>query len=225
MTTVRDLLKDDDKRTVSRTAFGLGVGIGLGFVVGGPVGAGIGALAGGALGALSDPGPQKGEMTPGRKLLFWRAMSSNNPKAILKTAAIFHEAELFDEADLLTKQAALRELPEAEAERRAATAMRALCSNKPAGVEKIASFFHEQGAVVIADKLAEHARDLRALDKGPVDAACVERFEARLRHARENNAPAESIASAESNLVRATPSVQPSQPESAPQPEPPQPAP
>ena len=157
-TTIRELLKDDDKRTVSRTAFGLGVGVGLGFVVGGPVGAGIGALIGGALGTFSDPGPQKGEMSPAREHLFWKAMGSGNVEAVRKAAAILAGAECFEEADALARHAALLELPDDEKAKRQATMLRALCSGKLAGVTTYAAFFREQGAAVAAALLAVEER-------------------------------------------------------------------
>ncbi len=215
MTTVRDLLKDDDKRTVSRTAFGLGVGAGLGFVVGGPVGAGIGALTGGALGALSDPGPQKGEMSPAREHLFWKAMGSCNPDGIEKAAAILAEAECYEESDALIKRAAVLRLPADESERRQATLLRVLCSGKIPGVEKHLSFFRSQGHVVAADAIAAHLADLHALAGGKTDAAMVERFEKRLALARAHGAPEESVTSAELLLSRAR-GVTPAEPEPAP---------
>ena len=203
MTSIRELLKDDEKQTVSRTAFGLGVGVGLGFVVGGPVGAGIGALAGGALGAMSDPGPQKGDMTPAREHLFWKAMASHNADGVRKAAALLVDAECYEEADALDKHAALLELPEDEAARRMAILLRVLCSSKLPGVESYLAFFRGQGAVVAAVQIAQHATDLRALAAGKVDAETVARFEARLAFARKHDATEESIASAEELVARA----------------------
>lgn len=202
MTTIRELLQDDDKRTVSRTAFGLGVGAGLGFVVGGPAGAGIGALAGGALGALSDPGPQKGELTEARERLFWKAMASENAQAIGKAAELLREAELFDHADALRRRVDLLGLPDEEREARAARLLRALCSCKVSGVETIAEFFRAQGALVAAAMLQEHAADLRALQGGKVDQACLERFERRLAFVGER-VDEERRAGAQANAERA----------------------
>lgn len=207
MTTIRELLKDDDKRTVSRTAFGLGVGAGLGFVVGGPAGAGIGALAGGALGALSDPGPQKGELTEAREHIFWKAMACEKAEAVKAAAELLCEAELFDYADALLKRVALLTLPDDERANREDRFLRALSApvGKSAGVLRVAEFFRARGSLVAAAMLTEHAQDLVVVESGKADAACVARFERRLGLVRERGSSVEAkcLAYAEENLARA----------------------
>jgi hypothetical protein len=149
----------------SRTGVGAGVGAVAGFMLGGPVGAAIGALVGGGVAHVSSD-PQKGVMTPKRKLIYTRAMESiSSPDDLRKLADAFHGEGLTAEATMLRKRAALRELPKSTAEERRKVFRKAMASDKVEAILQVALLFEQQGAIDAAKALRDHADAVTAAHK------------------------------------------------------------
>lgn len=146
----------------SRTGVGAGLGTVVGFLFGGPLGGAIGAVVGGGIAHVSGD-PQRGVMTPKRKLIYTRAMETiKDPGELEKLAAAFHGEGLVAEAILLRKRAALRKLPAQTKDMRRAAFRRAMSSDDADTIAQLAGAFESEGALDAAKALREHADAVRA---------------------------------------------------------------
>lgn len=146
----------------SRTGVGAGIGAVIGFMFGGPVGAGVGALVGGGVAHVSGD-PQRGVMTPKRKLIYAQAMATiKDPAELRKLAAAFHGEGLHGEGQMLQKRAALRELPDDTKDKRRAAFRKAMASDNADVIAQIAAAFETEGAIDAAKTLRDHADAVRA---------------------------------------------------------------
>jgi hypothetical protein len=147
----------------TRTGVGAGIGAVIGFAFGGPVGAGAGALLGGAIAHASGEPEPKGELTPRRKLIFTRAMESvKEPAELIKLSDAFAGEGFAAQAALLRQRAGLRQLPpETQAKRRAAF-RKAMASDNPDAIKRIAGAFEGVGSIDAAKILRNHADAVHA---------------------------------------------------------------
>jgi hypothetical protein len=147
----------------SRTGTGAGIGAILGFMFfGGPIGGALGSLVGGAIAHTTKSQP-KGVMTAARRLVFVRAMESvKSPTALRELSTAFANEGLIDEATLLAKRAATRELPPAAQNERRAIFRKAMASDNPDGVREVAAKFAAAGSIDAARLLRDHAAAVEA---------------------------------------------------------------
>ena len=140
-----------------------------GFFLGGPVGAALGA----AIGFLGGKRYEvvKG-MTPEQKKIYEEALKTlKDPTKLRKLADEFERNGFKDEADLLRKRAALRELPPEQKAIRREAFRKAISVGKDGKVtqeqidrvKKMAHTFHLQGATGNAAALLSHATGLQKL--------------------------------------------------------------
>ena len=149
---------------------GTGGGAAIGFLFGGPIGAAIGAgigYLGGKRFTVSHG------MNADRKKIYEEALKSMaDPLSLRKLADGFEKEGLHEEAELLRKRAALRELPldqktaRKEAFRKyisVGTTENPATPEKISVIEKAAEVFHSQGATGNAARLRAHAAGLKKL--------------------------------------------------------------
>jgi hypothetical protein len=97
-------------------------------------------------------------MTPKRKRIYEQALKHlKDPVKLRKLADAFDKAGCKAEATMLRKRAALRELPKSVQKARKAVMKKALASNNPAAIRKVAAKFEEEGATGAAARLRQHA--------------------------------------------------------------------
>ncbi len=146
----------------TRTGVGVGIGALVGFAFGGPLGAAIGAAIGGGVAHASGDAP-KGVMTPKRKLIFAKAMSSiKEPEELLKLADAYEGEGLRAEARALRKRAKLRELPLEVKDKRRIAFRKCMACDNPDLILKIAKAFQDEGALDAAKSLRDHSEAVRA---------------------------------------------------------------
>lgn len=104
-------------------------------------------------------------MTPERKAAFNAAMNdvTIDPAKLRALAAAFAKEGLTKEAALLTKRAALKEAPPEVKKARQEVFQKALNSNDPTEVERIAAAHEQAGAVGAAEALRLHAESLKTV--------------------------------------------------------------
>lgn len=173
--TMYETAKSDAKSVVQKAGGGAAVGgaagaAALGFFVAGPIGAGIGALVG-YLGGKKFGGAHG--MTPVRKKIYEEALKSlKDPIKLRKLADTYDSEGLHEEATLLRKRAALREIPPEQKAARRDAFRRALSVGKDGvpvtgetiqKIETLAATFHNQGATGNAAALRQHAAGLRKI--------------------------------------------------------------
>jgi hypothetical protein len=173
-----------------RNGLGAAIGSAVGFVLaGGPFGASIGALLGGAVAHTSGVSAQRGELTPKRKLIFQRAMETiKDPKDLVKIADAFAAEGLKDEALALRKRAKLRGLSKEERDKRSYAYKKAMSSDNPEAIDKLADAFLHDSSFTAARNLKEHANAVRAAQAAgksgkPQPSADLEAFAERLMEA------------------------------------------
>jgi len=109
-------------------------------------------------------GPEKGVLTPERQLVFETAINElKEPDKLRKLAVIFKEQGLPGQADLLEKRAKLRELPHETKVARRDIFRKAMGSQDPVAVRKLADVFEHQGATGAAGELRKYAISLTAV--------------------------------------------------------------
>jgi hypothetical protein len=102
--------------------------------------------------------------TPERKALYARAMNSAaDPTELRKLAASFESVGLHEQAMKLMKRASLREAPETVKAARREIFKKAMNSQDPDAIEKIAKAHEEVGAEGAAQALRLQAETLRAV--------------------------------------------------------------
>lgn len=195
--------------TNTRTGAGALIGGLVGFICAGPIGAGVGALVGGGVAHASSQ-PDKGVMTPRRKIFYEKAMASTkDPEDLKKLAAAFAGEGLNTEAEMLRKRAALRALPRDEREKRRQFFRHALTSDNADAIQQAADIFHGDGAFGAAKALYEHAEAVRAahaagVSTKPMTGGTQEQFANKLADAITHFGPNSSQARmAAGNLARA----------------------
>jgi len=100
-------------------------------------------------------------MTPERKKIYETALESlKEPDKLRSLADAFDKEGLKDEAIMLRKRAALRELPPASKEARKAAFRKGMSSSDPKAVHALAVAFHKQGATGAAQALKKYAEGL-----------------------------------------------------------------
>jgi predicted negative regulator of RcsB-dependent stress response len=104
---------------------------------------------------------KKHRMTPERKKVYEAALKSlKDPVKLRELATAFDKENLKEEAELLRKRAALRELPaDVKAGRRDAF-KKGMASKDPTGIETLAKEFEKEGATGAAAALREYAAGL-----------------------------------------------------------------
>lgn len=185
---------------IARPVAAVCVGSFMGWAMGGGPGAAAGGVLGLALASMAPPARQG--LTEDRERLYRRAMRSDSvsPDAVDKLADAFEREHLTAHAVMLRRRAsALRLTPEQAAERRRLF-MRGLAAGKADAVSRLAASYRAEGSLLAGRELAQHARDLRALAAGKVDAATVARLEQRLALVRETFGASPQTASATANL-------------------------
>lgn len=146
----------------TRTGVGAGIGALIGFAFAGPMGAGVGALIGGGVAHASD-NPQKGVMTARRALIYKTAMETiKDPIELNKLAVAFASEGLSGEASMLRKRANLRGLPPDTQEKRRAFFRKAMASDNPDLIVKVAAEFEAAGSIDAGKTLRAHAEAVRA---------------------------------------------------------------
>ena len=123
---------------------------------------GLALLTGVAWGAKKHYDKNKGVLTPDRQVIFETAL--NDVKDVTKLRALakaFREQGLDNEATILEKRAALRELAPEIKEQRREVFKKALSSKDPVAVEAVAKAFEDEGATGAAQRLREYAQALR----------------------------------------------------------------
>lgn len=104
---------------------------------------------------------KKHRMTPERKKVYEAALKSlKDPAKLRELATAFRKEGLKEEADLLDKRAALRELPSDVKEGRREAFKKGMTSKDAAGIEKLAKEFEKEGATGAAAALREYAAGL-----------------------------------------------------------------
>ena len=113
--------------------------------------------------AKTGPASIHGQLTPERSHLFQSALSSNalQPPHLEKLADAFAAQGLPAEALLLRKRAKLRAMPPEQKKERAAIFRKALASNDPDVIERIAAVYEAQGATGSAQTLRKQAIGIR----------------------------------------------------------------
>jgi hypothetical protein len=105
-------------------------------------------------------------MTPERKKLYESALKGQlKPEALRELAGGFEQEGLTNEAEMLRKRAALKEIPKDQKKARNQAFRTAIGSDDPEGIEELASAFEEQGATGAAARLKERAAALRQSEK------------------------------------------------------------
>jgi hypothetical protein len=100
-------------------------------------------------------------MTPERKKVYETALESlKDPEKLRSLADAFDKEGLKDEAIMLRKRAALRELPASSKEARKAAFRKGMSSSDPKAVRVLATAFHKQGATGAAQALKKYAEGL-----------------------------------------------------------------
>jgi hypothetical protein len=193
----------------SRTGVGAGIGGLVGFMFAGPIGAGVGAIVGGSI-AHASGDPNRGVMTPKRKVIFERAMESiKDPAELEKLASAFAGEGLPGEATMLRKRAKLRELPKETKDKRRMAFRKAMASDDADLILKLALAFEGEGAIDAAKTLREHADAVRAAHAAgkstqPMTGGTVAGFADKLAKAIIHFGPASTQAmAAAGNLIRA----------------------
>lgn len=104
---------------------------------------------------------RRGQMTPERKRIYEAALKSlKDPEKLKELANSFSSLGLKSQADLLSKRAALRELPDATKKARRAIFRKGLVSKNREGVMALAATFHQEGATGAAAALRLHGESL-----------------------------------------------------------------
>jgi hypothetical protein len=200
-----------------RTGVGVGLGAVVGFFLGGPVGSGVGALVGGAI-ANATPPSQKGQLSPARRIIYQKAITSTkDPKDLMELADLFESENLRPWAIMLRKRAALRALPPDVRQARQTVYRKALASDSPEEILTVASLFENEGAADAAKNLRDHADAVKAAHaagksaKPMADGKAIEKFAHRLSQAILSFGPdSDQAKSAAANFVAAR-GMQPTQ--------------
>ncbi len=198
-----------EKIISKRTGVGAGIGALVGFMLGGPVGGAVGAVLGGGLAHVA-PQSTKGTMTPKRKLLYENALATMKEPEKLRALADEYEKEgLKAQAEMLRKRAALRELPQEIKDKRRDAYRRAMSSDLPDEIDKVAAAFEEAGAIDAAKALHDHASAVRGAHAAgksakPLDEKVLSNFADKLAKAvMHYGAASDQAKMAASNFIRA----------------------
>lgn len=104
---------------------------------------------------------KKGVLTPEREAAFENAMNRVlDSTQLRKLASAFEGEGLAEQASLLRKRAALRDLPKDVKQKRRDIFKRALASKNKKAVLETASAFEGEGCIGVAEKLREYAEGL-----------------------------------------------------------------
>lgn len=105
------------------------------------------------------------ELTLERKSIYEAALSTlKDPSKLRKLADSFSAVGLHNEAEMLRKRAALRELPEDVKAARKATYRKAMASKNKTAILQVAAAYEKEGATGAAQSLRRYAAGL--IDEG-----------------------------------------------------------
>jgi len=102
-----------------------------------------------------------GQMNPERQQIYEQALVSlADPVSLRNLADAFQKEGLTEQADMLRKRAALREMPEDVKEGRRRALAKGLKSEDKVGVATLADAFEKEGAVGAAQRLRDYLAGL-----------------------------------------------------------------
>ena len=103
---------------------------------------------------------ERGVMTPERQKVYDAAMISMDAPALRKLSAAFDKMGLPEQAEMLGKRAALRELPDELKKQRTEVMQKALTSDNKEAIADVANAFEKEGATGAAQRLRERLEAL-----------------------------------------------------------------
>lgn len=104
---------------------------------------------------------RKAKLTPAQRAVYETARDVKDPAKLRAIADAFESQGFKEEANLLRKRAALRELPPATTIARRKAFRQGLSSKDPVGVLKLADAFDKEGATGAAAELRKYAASLQ----------------------------------------------------------------